>query len=510
MKSGWLVYLVIIIVLLAGCTGNAPVLSPDAQLTEDSPATVPETTRLIENETPDETPVQDIQTATPIPTSLPTPFLKIDSQINLLTPGFYLVFYDLDKGSLEALSIQLKMATIANGNEIFVHSTNTIYSLVGEKLVNLQTRENFLVTAFDQKENCQISSISLEGKMLAAGCETGGLKIFPIGSEWQSVMPEYAHFPVPVLPQLSPSDAQMAFCLNDPDDEGSSKLYRIDLQACTSGEDCEPQVISSVCDDPLIAWSPDAKMLAVSDQHQGIRLYDFVFGTKTNLLTAEQTLQMDEIAWSPDGERIAFTRLEGSDKKPYSSIYLANVQGAEPRLFFSNENPIKLVGWLNIITPFKLNGRYEVLPSENQYWLKASPSHTAFNMKLFIAGEKVRVLGKSESVDGEKWWQVRVGDFTGWVVENNLHFQDDWAYGLGSPVFEPGRRLIVKLSGKDLRLREMPSLNGAVKRYLQPGMKLKIVDGPAVVDKYNWWLVEIEESKIYGWVVEEALWYASD
>jgi hypothetical protein len=70
--------------------------------------------------------------------------------------------------------------------------------------------------------------------------------------------------------------------------------------------------------------------------------------------------------------------------------------------------------------------------------------------------------------------------------------------------------LIVKISGNDLRLREMPSLNGQIKRYLQPGMKLKIVDGPAVVDNYNWWLVEIEESKIYGWVVEEALWYASD
>lgn len=83
-------------------------------------------------------------------------------------------------------------------------------------------------------------------------------------------------------------------------------------------------------------------------------------------------------------------------------------------------------------------------------------------------------------------------------------------YGLQSPVFETGSRLIVKLSGNDLRLREMPSLNGAVKRYLQPGMRLLIVDGPAVVDQFNWWLIEIEGSKIYGWVVEEALWYATE
>ena len=428
----------------------------------------------------------------------------------MLVPGFYLVFYDLERSSLEALSFQIKLTTIGAGNEIFEHSTNTIYSLVGQKLVNLQTRESFLVANLDENENCQISSISTAGEMLTAGCEAGGLKIFPIGNEWRSVLPEYDQEPLQVLPLLSPDDEQIAFCKNDPEGIGASKLYRIDLEQCALGEVCEPQVISSVCDNPLIAWSPDAKMMAVSGQHQGIDLYDFVFGTKTKLLSAEQTLTMDEIAWSPDGERIAFTRLEGTDKKPYSSIYLANLQGTEPRLFYTSEHPIRMVGWLNIITTFKPNGRYEVLPSENQYWLKDAPSHAAFNLKLFITGEKVRVLEKSEVVDGEKWWQVRVGDFTGWVVENNLHFQDDWAYGLGSPVFEPGRMLIVKISGNDLRLREMPSLNGAVKRYLQPGMKLKIVDGPAVVDKYNWWLVEIEESKIYGWVVEEALWYASE
>lgn len=465
---------------------------------------------MIVNGTTVETPDIVKETSTPDPIPEPTPFLRIDSQINLLPAGFYLVFYDLGKNSLEALSIQIKLTTIASGNEIFEHSTNTIYTLVGEKLVNLQTRENFLVSAFEDVETCEISSISKSGHMLAAGCENDGLKIFPIGSEWQTILPEENQSPLQVFPQLSPDDEQVAFCMNDPLEEDASKMYRVDLEQCMGGEECELELISSSCDDPIFAWSPDAKMIAIAEQRQGIRLFDFEFGTKTALLTPEQTLQMDELTWSPDSNRIAFTRQEGSEKKPFSSIYLVNIKGGEPRLFYQSEHPIKLVGWLNIITSFKPNGRYVVLPSENQYWLKDGPSHDSFNLKQFIAGEKVRILDKSEMVAGEKWWQIRVGEFTGWVVENSLHFQDDWAYGLGSPVFEPGRRLIVKISGNDLRLREMPSLNGAVKRYLQPGMKLKIVDGPAVVDKYNWWLVEIEESKIYGWVVEEALWYATD
>lgn len=509
-KSGRMVLFVIVFVFLVGCNGVEPVATPDELMMVDPTVNSNGTTTLIENETPAQTPDIGEAPATPEPIPEATPFLRIDSRINLLPAGFYLVFYDLEKNSLEALSFQIKLTTIASGNEIFEHSTNTIYALVGEKLVNLQTRENLLVLAFEDDESCEISSISKSGHVIAAGCENNALKIFPIGGEWQTILPEEEQSGLQFFPQLSPDDEQVAFCMDDPLQEDVSKLYRVDLEQCVSGEECELQVVSSSCDDPIFAWSPDAKMMAVAEQHQGIRLYNFEFGTQTELLTPEQTLQMDEFAWSPDGDRIAFTRLEGSDKKPFSSIYLANLQGGEPRLFYQSEHPIKLVGWLNIITTFKPNGRYVVLPSENQYWLKDVPNHDAFNLKQFIAGEKVRILDKSEMVAGEKWWLVRVGEFTGWVVENSLHFQDDWAYGLGSPVFEPGRRLIVKISGNDLRLREMPSLTGGVKRYLQPGMKLKIVDGPAVVDKYNWWLVEIEESKIYGWVVEEALWYAAD
>ncbi|MBW6472493.1 MAG: hypothetical protein K0B14_05165 [Anaerolineaceae bacterium] len=509
-KSGRFVFFVLMFVLLAGCSTGEPVATPDEQMTVDPSVNTIGTTTLIENETTPVTPDIGQETTTPEPIPEATPFLRIDSRINLLPAGFYLVFYDLEKNSLEALSSQIKLTTIATGNEVFDHSTNTVYALVGEKLVNLQTRENFLVSAFEDDESCEISSISKSGHMLAAGCENDGLKIFTIGSIWQTILPAKEQSSLQVLPQLSPDDEQVAFCMNDPLQEDATKMYRIDLEQCVAGEKCEPKLIFSSCDESIFSWSPDAKMMAVAEQRQGIRLHDFVFGTKTELLTPEQTLKVDELAWSPDGDRIAFTRLEGSEKKPFSSIYLVNIQGGEPRLYYQSDHPIKLVGWLNIITTFKPNARYVVLPSESQYWLKDAPSPDAFNLKQFIAGEKVRILDKSEMVAGEKWWQVRVAEFTGWVVENSVHFQDDWAYGLGSPVFEPGRRLIVKISGNDLRLREMPSLNGEIKRYLQPGMKLKIVDGPAVVDKYNWWLVEIEESKIYGWVVEEALWYASD
>jgi hypothetical protein len=490
------------IFILAGCNG---IDKPDNP-TNQQPAVIPAGTEVVQIDivlTPD--PVQTIlpeETSPPEQIIEPTPQLIIDSRLNFLPGGFYIIFYDLEKETLEALSFQLKVTTIGSGTDVFRHSDNSLYAIVGQKLVNLYTRENFLVPEFSSHEDCIVSSISRSGDMLLAGCENGGAAVFSISGEWKMMLPEksLSH------PQLSPDNEQIAFCMIDSSEEDLSKLYRSNLNQCLLEEQCDLMQISSTCEDILYDWSPDAKMIALSNQHQGIELIDLTMGRKTELLTSTKTGMIDDLAWSPDGRFIAFTQSEDHS----SSINLVNLQGSEPRLFYQSENQIKLVGWLNVITDFNATGQYLVLPSENQFWLKAAPSNDAFNSKLFVAGEKVRVLDQVEVVDGEKWWRMRVGDSIGWVAESSIHFQDDWMYGLLSPVFEPGRRLIVKMSGNDLRLRENPSLSGVVKRYLQPGMRLKIVDGPAVVDKFNWWLVEIEESKIYGWVAEEALWYASD
>ena len=422
---------VVLCTFLVGCAIIPAPPPVDEVIPVDSDELITQTSTLTVEETQNQP--SDMVELTPIAeiSPEPTPFLRINSQINLLAAGTYLVFYDLEIGTLEALSTQISLTSIGNGNDIFIHSTNSTFALVDEKLVNLKTREKFLVTPLDQTENCSISSISKSGEMLAAGCDQAGIMVFPIGGEWLNVLPEEYQTSLQVFPQLSPDEEQIAVCMNDPSNVGESKLVRANVNACLSDEECSPEVVVTGCEDLLFSWSPDAEMMAVAPQSQGIWIYDFVYGTRTELLTPEQTLKMDAIFWSPDGQRIAFTRTEGTEKKPYSVIYLANLQGGNPRLFYQSDNPIKLVGWLNIISEFKPNARYVVLPSENQYWLKDSPSHDAFNLKLFLADEKVRVLEKSEVVNGEEWWQVSVGDFTGWVVENLLYFQGDWAYGLG-------------------------------------------------------------------------------
>jgi hypothetical protein len=96
-KSGRLVFFVLIFMLLVGCSRVQPVATPVERMTVDPSVYAQGTTTLIESETTAEP--QDIGEATSLPGPIPevTPFLRIDSRINLLPAGFYLVFYDLEK-----------------------------------------------------------------------------------------------------------------------------------------------------------------------------------------------------------------------------------------------------------------------------------------------------------------------------------------------------------------------------------------------------------------------------
>lgn len=498
--------IVIVIVFLVGCTQS------------EFMATSPQPANLEPEETPNQTTANNptsveftpteviIEQATQEATSIPVPFLMVDSQVKRLQPGLYLVYYDLETNDLVALSFQLSQTIIARSNQVNSHSNNVIHAQVADKLVNLLNKSETKLPEMD-RQDCAISSISNSGEIIVMNCLEGEVYIIDGGENWTRLLTTNYSIEQPIL---SPDEEQLAFCLPEPTEEHKIGLNRINLEECLQNENCPFILIAPECEEGDFAWSPDANKMVVVNSQNTFTEYEFILGTRSELSRLPPDEKLSKILWSPDGRWITFSTQKSETDDLISSIYLMNVQVKEPRLFFELDQPVELVGWLNVVSPFQTGNHYVVLPSEKQYWLKGAPEEEAFNLKLLVAGERVRVLEKSEIVGSEHWWQVRVGDYTGWVKENSNHFQDDWMYGLQSPVFETGSRLIVKLSGNDLRLREMPSLNGAVKRYLQPGMRLLIVDGPAVVDQFNWWLIEIEGSKIYGWVVEEALWYATE
>lgn len=65
-------------------------------------------------------------------------------------------------------------------------------------------------------------------------------------------------------------------------------------------------------------------------------------------------------------------------------------------------------------------------------------------------------------------------------------------------VIEPGAS-VVTINTEPLRMRDQPTLNGAVLVRLGNGTILTVVDGPREADGYTWWMVRTEGGR-EGWV----------
>ena len=52
------------------------------------------------------------------------------------------------------------------------------------------------------------------------------------------------------------------------------------------------------------------------------------------------------------------------------------------------------------------------------------------------------------------------------------------------------------------RVRSKPSRKASVVGMIEPGEKMKIVDGPSCADDWVWWKITSEESGLTGWTSE--------
>ena len=220
-----------LLVLLVGCTQSD--LEETVEKTEA--LFTPEAPLRIETASPsqvDFSPTANIENAiTAQPTTKPTPYLKVESQFNLLPAGLYLTYYDLDLNSLVALSFQLTQTPIASSNQAFFHSKNSIYALVDQSLTNLKLKSNTEIPVLEHP-NCQVSSISSAGTTIVSYCDDGAVFLLS-NNEWQRLFTE--KFPI-INPILSPDDEQLVFCLADSTEVYKSGLYRIQLDECKEDE----------------------------------------------------------------------------------------------------------------------------------------------------------------------------------------------------------------------------------------------------------------------------------
>jgi hypothetical protein len=145
-------------------------------------------------------------------------------------------------------------------------------------------------------------------------------------------------------------------------------------------------------------------------------------------------------------------------------------------------------------------------------YIRANPAASAGIVSYAPDRIAARVRGGPVCANGIIWWQVErqfeEPTFLGWVAQSfegrDLIFP---------PVGEPPKPCVPAfdlqigqaISTFDgVKVRTLPSLQGRVLTTALPDSSALVVDGPACVDGFNWWLVDIEVAGVLirGWIVQ--------
>ncbi|MCA8925165.1 MAG: PDZ domain-containing protein [Planctomycetes bacterium] len=78
-----------------------------------------------------------------------------------------------------------------------------------------------------------------------------------------------------------------------------------------------------------LRWSPDSRWLSFHDQRGRLLLADVSGEAPLKTLDTDPWAELGDVAWSPDSKWLAYAR--GNDEGILNSIYLASVEGGEPR-----------------------------------------------------------------------------------------------------------------------------------------------------------------------------------
>ena len=254
---------------------------------------------------------------------------------------------------------------------------------------------------------------------------------------------------------------------------GSTDLYIMPTTCLDNPDSCDElsQKVTNIGSSGWVGtptWSPDSSGIAFicsSANRPQIELCVYsLLSERVNYLT-ELSDQTTSIDWSPIANQIIYT----SD----DDIYLIQSEGG------SSINLTKSEEWEeNGSVYWSPDGQYIAFTSNYP-----DNDNSGFSV---IASEGKERMDYHEMIPGSEM-------FVSWLV---------------IPVsIEIGDQLEITIAGKNLNLRQSPSLEGNSIRKLQPGDVIRIQDGPVDSGGYRWWNVTVENSTLSGWVAEQFQWY---
>lgn len=311
-------------------------------------------------------------------------------------------------------------------------------------------------------------------------------------------------------PTWSPDGHWVAFTLGFMD-EGDDEIYMINV----NGSDMQ-QITYDDLGSNFLAWSPNGQEIAFTAPE--LTILNLSNGGARRI--GESLQDTSGLAWSPDGRQIA-VRAAIEDGGYF--LYLIDASG---------EN-------LSQITDFEVgSGRISWSPDGQQIAYRSAEgcgdicileledgTHRCLTSTAGAErdpawspdGRFIAFLATQEytlcwdQVTGEPiipGWQVSIMDVDGLGI-TTITDNTEIYYGLAwSPVpsLQIGGSYTISEWGDKLSLREAPSLSGAFITQLLQGDLVTILEGPVDAEDYYWWRLRTEDG-IEGWAVEVYRWY---
>ncbi|MBL8162135.1 MAG: PD40 domain-containing protein, partial [Anaerolineae bacterium] len=141
-------------------------------------------------------------------------------------------------------------------------------------------------------------------------------------------------------PAWSPDGKQIAFAVED--ETGLIQIYVVDLDTCSTSNECTSTQLTNDSWGQSFepAWSPDGQKIAFSSERDGFyAIYTMnADGTNQRRLTENKPLGDNDPTWSPDGDHIAFIRwiAEASDRGISKRLYVMTSDGIDLQCVIGN------------------------------------------------------------------------------------------------------------------------------------------------------------------------------
>ena len=169
----------------------------------------------------------------------------------------------------------------------------------------------------------------------------------------------------------------------------------------------------------VYTWSPDSRKIVIYSlkENSPLVILDVSTGAFSDVLK-KPGVSIDNLAWSPDGEWIAYTGDEHSCDQS-EDIFLVSVKKGTTVRLVDSQTQAWLQFWLTVPWPFHAGDLYRITPEGANLNLRKLPGLDAAITRRMMENETIQILEGPLDVDGYHWWRIKAlsNGMEGWAAD---------------------------------------------------------------------------------------------